>query len=158
MEHNMNQSDPITTKIFKTKDVIMEEGEKGNYVYLIISGSVDIFQTKNNTPELVATMSSGDILGEMGILTNEPRSATAIAREDSKVVMIRDHTLHSALLNDKLPIIKPLTKQLVLRCKGIEKENNENLLRIEKLEEEVLILKKQLLQHTIAAKKPNKEV
>ncbi len=154
MEHGMNLNDPITTKIFKAKDIIMEEGEKGHYVYLIISGSVDILQTKNGGPELVATMSSGDILGEMGILTNEPRSATAIAREDSKVVMIRDHTLHSALLNDKLPIIKPLTKQLVLRCKGIEKENNENLLRVEKLEKEVLDLKSQLLQYTLAAENP----
>lgn len=153
----MNVNDPITTKIFKAKDIIMEEGDKGHYVYLIISGSVDIFRTKNGSPELVATMSSGDILGEMGILANEPRNATAIAREDSKVVMIRDHTLHSALLNDKLPIIKPLTKQLVLRCKDIEKKNNENLLRIEKLEEELLILKSQLLQHTLASENPSDE-
>lgn len=150
----MTTNDPITTKIFKAGDVLMEEGEKGNHVYLIISGNVNIFQDKKGRSTPIATMSSGDILGEMGILTNEPRNATAIAVEDCKVVMIKDHTLHSALLNDRLPIIKPLTKQLVLRCKEAEKENNKNLKKMAKMAKEITELKEQLLQHTLSSDNP----
>lgn len=150
----MNESDPISTKIYKANEVIMEQGEKGNFVYLIISGSVNIYKTDKDNQQLIATMTSGDILGEMGILTNEPRNATAIAVEDSKVVMIRDHTLHSALLNDKLPIIKPLTKQLVLRCREIEQANTDNMIKIEKLEAEVALLKAQQLEHSLSQDNP----
>lgn len=150
----MQTIDPITTKIFKTDDVIMEEGERGNHVFLIISGSVDIYRNVDGQKSLLATMNSGDIIGEMGILANEPRNATAVAAEDCKVVMIRDHTLHSALLNDKLPIIKPLTKQLVLRCKEAESLNKQSLEKIEKLEAENQQLKEQLLQYTLAQENP----
>ncbi len=150
----MNNHDTITTRIYKTDEIIMEEGEKGNHVYLIISGSVKIFKRTENKPQSIATLSSGDIIGEMGILTNEPRNATAVALEESKVVLIRDHTLHSALLNDKLPIIKPLTKQLVLRCKDIEESNKRNLEKINKLEIEVAELKEQLLQRTLTEENP----
>ncbi len=150
----MNNNDTITTRIYKADEIIMEEGEKGNHVYLIISGSVKIFKRTENKPQSIATLSSGDIIGEMGILTNEPRNATAVALEESKVVLIRDHTLHSALLNDKLPIIKPLTKQLVLRCKDIEESNKRNLEKINKLEIEVAELKEQLLQRTLTEENP----
>lgn len=150
----MNENDPISTKIFRANEKIMEEGEKGNYVYLIIKGSINIYKGENGNQQLIATMTSGDIIGEMGILTNEPRSATAIAVEESKVVMIRDHTLHSALLNDKLPIIKPLTKQLVLRCKEVEQQNTEYLHKIEKLEEEIKDLREKMLDYSLSQDNP----
>lgn len=150
----MTTNDPISTKIFKAGDVLMEEGEKGSFVYLIINGTVNIFQDKEGEATQIAQMSSGDILGEMGILTNEPRNATAIAAEECKVVMIRDHTLHSALLNDRLPIIKPLTKQLVLRCKEAETANTKYIKKIAKLEKEIETLQEQLLQHTLSSENP----
>lgn len=112
----------------------MEEGKKGSHLYLIISGSVNIYQDKGDSATLITTMSSGEILGEMALLSNEPRNATAVASTECKTVMIQDQALNHALLNDRLPIIKPLTRQLVLRYKEAEKANRRLLQKIEQLE------------------------
>ncbi len=150
----MTENEPISTKIFKAGETLIKEGEKGNYIYLVMSGSINIYKTKNGEQKFIKRMSSGEIFGEMGILTNEPRNATAIAAETSKIIMIRDHALHSALLNDKLPIIEPLTRQLVLRFKEMEQEKEDNLSRIKHLEEEVATLKEQVLNLSLNLENP----
>lgn len=140
----MTTSESICSRVFQTGEVIMEEGQKGSHLYLIISGSVNLYQVKGDTSTLITTMTSGDILGEMGLLSNEPRNATAVAATECKTVMIQDAALNVALLNDRLPIIKPLTKQLVLRYKEAEKANRRLRQRITALEEQVEQLQEQL--------------
>lgn len=146
--YSMNTSESICSRVFQTGEIIMEEGQKGSHLYLIISGSVNLFRDKGDTSTLITTMTSGDILGEMGLLSNEPRNATAVAATECKTVMIQDQALNVALLNDRLPIIKPLTKQLVLRYKEAEKANKRLLQRITTLEEQVEKLQEQLTKQT----------
>lgn len=140
----MTTSDYICSRIFQAGEIIMEEGQKGSHLYLIISGSVNLYQHKGDSATLITTMTSGDILGEMGLLSNEPRNATAIAATECKTVMIQDQALNHALLNDRLPIIKPLTRQLVLRYKEAEKANRDLQQKITKLETRIAELEEQL--------------
>lgn len=142
----MTSNDSVSSRVFQPGEIIMEEGQKGNHLYLIISGSVNVYQNKGDDATLITTMSSGDILGEMGILSNEPRNATAIASTECKTVMINDQALNHALLNDRLPIIKPLTNQLVLRYKEAEKANRRLMQKIAELEAQIAQFKSQ--QHT----------
>jgi len=72
------------TVTFKAGQVIFEEGEAGNNMYVIQEGEVDIFlHTK-----LLETAGVGGIFGEMALVDNEPRSGTVIAKTDCKVVPI----------------------------------------------------------------------
>jgi len=71
---------------------IIREGDEGDFMLLIISGSVDIF--KNNAQserQLMTTVSPGMTLGEMSMIDGEPRFATCIATDTTVfAVLTRD--------------------------------------------------------------------
>jgi CRP/FNR family transcriptional regulator, cyclic AMP receptor protein len=69
---------------FKAGDVIFREGEPAVEFFVIQTGRVDI-QLGNR---LLATLGDHDIFGEMALIDPAPRSATAIAKTDVKIVPV----------------------------------------------------------------------
>jgi CRP-like cAMP-binding protein len=145
----MTTSAKFITKDFVEGETLFSQGDVGDYIFIIVHGSVEICKEANGKKEVIARLLSGDILGEMAVLTDEPRCATAITVEQTRVIMVKDRTLRLALLNDDLPILKPLTSQLVLRFKEAEQQANYYRRKFKKLEKEVGILKEQLLQNAL---------
>jgi len=66
-------------KIFEPDQIIFCEYEPGNDFYFIQDGNVKITKTMGDTQKTLDILSTGDIFGEMAILEEQPRSATAIA-------------------------------------------------------------------------------
>ncbi len=65
---------------FKAGEYIFREGEESDWAYLIVSGSIDIFKRmENKGTVLLATLGEGEIFGEMGIISDMPRAASAAA-------------------------------------------------------------------------------
>jgi CRP/FNR family cyclic AMP-dependent transcriptional regulator len=73
-----------TVHEFKAGDVIFKEGDPGAEFFVIQSGKVDI-QLGNR---LLGTLGDHDIFGEMALIDPAPRSATAIAKTDAKLVPV----------------------------------------------------------------------
>jgi CRP/FNR family cyclic AMP-dependent transcriptional regulator len=71
---------------YKPNEIIFCEFEPGNEFYFIQSGRVKIVKIINNREKTVDVMSDGDVFGEMAILEEEPRSATAIAMDHVKLL------------------------------------------------------------------------
>lgn len=76
--------------VFKEGEVIINEGEEGNFFYMIESGGVDVFiKAKGDAP--VVTLSSGAFFGEKALLSDDKRSATCVAKTDVKcLILLRD--------------------------------------------------------------------
>ncbi len=147
----MSDNAQFITKDFAAGEMLFSQGDVGDFIFIIINGTVDVCKTSNDKKEIVARMSSGDILGEMAVLTDTPRCASGIAAEPTRVIMVKDRTLRLALLNNDLPILKPLFSQLILRFKEAEQQANYYRRKFKKLEKEVAVLKENLLQHEISA-------
>ena len=64
---------------FDTDEYIFREGDDGDCAYIIDSGMVEISLDKEGRKLVVATLTKGDILGEMAIINREARSASARA-------------------------------------------------------------------------------
>jgi len=87
---------------FSAGQVIFQEGQPGNVMYAVKEGEVDILVHN----KVIITVGPDDILGEMALIDTKPRSATAIARTDCKLVPISEkrftflvqQTPHFALL------------------------------------------------------------
>ncbi len=107
---------------FNQGQVIFREDQPATNAYLIRSGKVAIYKNVEGHKVFVAHMIPGQILGEMGIITGEPRTATAEAAEYTELLVMDQETLQNAL-DDVLPIIKALLNQLISRIKRTDKKN-----------------------------------
>lgn len=79
--------DSTDYQMYGPGEEIFAEGQEGNFMYVIIDGEVDIL-TKDLAIDALA---AGDIFGEMALIDNSPRSASAVARTACKVVPVNQY-------------------------------------------------------------------
>jgi CRP/FNR family transcriptional regulator, cyclic AMP receptor protein len=60
-------------------DVIFREGEAAEGLYLVLAGTVRVSATSNKGQTVLASAHQNDVIGEMGVLDGQQRSATAVA-------------------------------------------------------------------------------
>jgi CRP/FNR family transcriptional regulator, cyclic AMP receptor protein len=79
-------------KKFEEGTVIIKEGDEQNtdYMILILSGEVTVesIVVSRRTPVTTAVLGAGSLIGEMGIVDGEPRSATCTATSDLKCAIL----------------------------------------------------------------------
>lgn len=63
---------------------LIEQGEAGRDVFIICGGSVEVSQSFGTAAAAVAVVKRGDLLGEMALLTDGVRRATAMTLEPSQ--------------------------------------------------------------------------
>ncbi|HEY41455.1 MAG TPA: cyclic nucleotide-binding domain-containing protein [Dehalococcoidia bacterium] len=69
--------------------VIFEEGSSGNEMYLIHTGSVALTTQQNDSgPVTLAVLKPGDFFGEMALVDDAPRSASAVTIEDTQLITL----------------------------------------------------------------------
>ena len=89
-------------KKFYQGEVIFEEGQEGDTVYVIRSGSVEISLTRENKKVVLARLGDGNCFGEMASVSSAKRSAAARALTYSEV-----YTLNASALEARGETIWP---------------------------------------------------
>lgn len=88
-------------KKYPSDKIIFAEGDPGDTLYLIINGSVRISKILNDKEEALAVLESKSFFGEMTLFDRQPRSAHAIAHEQSSVFAISADDLKGLFDNNK---------------------------------------------------------
>lgn len=79
----------LTERRFKPRQVIFAAGDPAERVYLILKGRVKIFQVADNGKEIILdVVGRGDVVGDMAIVEEGERTATAQAIEETMAVSI----------------------------------------------------------------------
>lgn len=86
----------IEIRKYSTGDVIFEQGAPGDGVYVVLKGCVEVIQKDGEDGEkvLLAQSESGSFFGETALLEDVPRTAVAVAVEDTKLVLFSRDALH----------------------------------------------------------------
>lgn len=74
----------LERKVFYAGQKVFKEGDRGDRAYLIQDGTVEI--VKNGMT--LATLAKGELFGEMALVDDQPRMASAVALTDVSVVVI----------------------------------------------------------------------
>ena len=82
---------------FVKGSAITRQGRVAHWLYLIVSGEADVWVEQNGKRTHVATLLSGSVVGEMGMMTGEPRRATVTARSDVECLRLGKSGLESVL-------------------------------------------------------------
>jgi small-conductance mechanosensitive channel/CRP-like cAMP-binding protein len=69
----------LVTTHFVHGEAMTRQGAKANWLYLIAEGDAEVVVGVDGKSQRVATLHGGDLFGEMGLMTGEPRSATVYA-------------------------------------------------------------------------------
>lgn len=80
--------DTMEKKVYSPGQDIFTENDKGDRMYLIDSGSVEVFIERRGKKIELARLSEGDFFGEMAILREDIRSATVRAVEEASVLAL----------------------------------------------------------------------
>ena len=89
------------------------EGANGREFVVLVDGIADVSQDG----EVVNTLGPGDFLGEISLVTGEPRTATVTTRSPSKL-LVMNATAFRSLLHDAPQIKKRVLATAALRAAG----------------------------------------
>jgi CRP-like cAMP-binding protein/small-conductance mechanosensitive channel len=112
-------ADHLVYAPFVAGDVITRQGAVAHWLYLIISGRAEIWLESPQGRTLVNVLQAGDVAGEMGLMTGEPRRATVVALTD--VVCYRlDKEGFSTVLSARPDIARQMSEILAARALQLE--------------------------------------
>ena len=78
----------MTRRQFAEGQFLFREGDSADGVFRLLSGAVDIIRELDGDPILLGTVDAGQFIGEMGVVENRPRSATARAASKVEVELL----------------------------------------------------------------------
>jgi CRP/FNR family cyclic AMP-dependent transcriptional regulator len=101
-------------------DLLFEEGDLGDEAYLIQSGEVEVFHKVGNEEFVIATLGKGEIFGEMSLIDNQPRMASARVMADTRLTVISRSAVQMRLqkLEQEDRVMRRLLDVLVNRLRG----------------------------------------
>lgn len=106
--------------------VLFREGDRGEEMYVLQSGQVQISMKVRGVEKVLSTLQPGEFFGEMAILNGKPRSATAVVSEDAKLLVIDSKTFE-AMIRGNSEIALRMIKKLASRLQEAD-DQIENLL------------------------------
>ena len=86
--------------------ILFKEGSNGDKLYLVLSGKIEIWKNYQDfTQELMAVKESGQLVGEMALIENLPRSASAVIKTSVRLLCIKQTDFNGIIQkNNAIPI------------------------------------------------------
>lgn len=89
-------------------DTVFLEGDAPTSAFLVESGRVEIRTVKDGVPMVLSVLGPGDLLGEMAVIDDAPRTATALALTDVALIEV-----DRAQINERIESSDPIVRALL---------------------------------------------
>lgn len=99
----------------KSGENIMENGEMGSSIYIIVNGKVRVHDGNKE----ISILNDRNFFGELSALDPQPRSATVTAIEDTTIFRIDEVVLYE-LISDHIDVAKGILHELCRRLRSIQ--------------------------------------
>lgn len=111
----------IEMQYYPKSYTLFKEGDEGDKMYIIKNGKVEItMEQAEKNP--IATLSTNDFFGEMALVSNDPRNATAKTLEDSEIFV-----LHKDVFQELMRINPEIATQISNEIIHRVNENDQKL-------------------------------
>jgi di/tricarboxylate transporter/CRP-like cAMP-binding protein len=99
---------------FAPGQTVFSQGDPGDALYVIVDGAVEIRGARGGAAERVAVLGPGDCLGEMALVTGDPRSATVVALSPTRLLRLDKERFQA--LSERHPVfLRELARVLCRR-------------------------------------------
>ena len=107
---------------YRKSEVVFKEGSTGSEMYLIHSGRVLLSVRQNETQEVpLVILNPGDFFGEMALVDDSPRSATASAVDDDTQLIVMDRARFLFMVRQQPEFALSLMHTLCQRLRDMDK-------------------------------------
>ena len=136
-------AEQIEKKEFKKDEYIIHQGDTDKDVYLITQGQVGVFKRKEGSSQeyQIATLSTGDVFGELALIDNAPRSTSIKAIEDIHLLYLAAPRISKLIQHHS--IYWKLSQKILLKLSARVRYTNEVI--VSSLEKELEQKKTQLI-------------
>lgn len=117
----------MTSTLFAEGQVLFREGDPADIVFRILSGTVDILRELDGEPILLGRVGAGQFIGEMGVVENRPRSATARAAGE-----VEAEILAPTAFFDQIAGSPPAARELIRRLSQRLREADDRVVNDER--------------------------
>ena len=121
--------------------VIFEEGSIGHEFYIIKSGKVEISHSIGEREKVIAVLQEGDFFGEMALLTDAPRSATAKAAGEVQLMALSMDEIFGHMEVDPqltVKLLRHILETLATRLRNANAALSSLVAKIHKLGDEAI--------------------
>ena len=90
LKPNEMQSVAMAAKfqLFNSQEIIVRQGEQGDAFYMIEEGLVDVYITGKNNGQPLVSLKKGTFFGEKALLSSDVRTATCVAQNNVKCLVL----------------------------------------------------------------------
>ena len=99
MSHQSNGLQVLNRKSYPEGTPIFRQGDPGNAAYIVQTGKVEIWVTENDEKKVLGVIGAGGIFGEMALIDQSPRMASATAVEPSVCIAVPDQVFQQKIAN-----------------------------------------------------------
>lgn len=123
MEHKDIEQIALYITAYRAKKgaTVMIEGDRENYMFILVAGRLQIIKRdEGNADKKLATVRAGKSIGEMSVIDGMNHSATAIAVEDSELLLLTKHNFDMLLERNPvmgLVMMKKIASLMSLRLR-----------------------------------------
>jgi CRP/FNR family transcriptional regulator, cyclic AMP receptor protein len=117
----------MTGKHFAVGQLLFREGDPADSVFRLLRGAVDIFRELDGEAILLGTVGAGQFIGEMGVVENRPRSATARAASEVEVEILTPTEFF-----DQIASSPPAARELIQRLSQRLREADDRIVNDER--------------------------
>jgi CRP-like cAMP-binding protein len=100
---------------------IFKEGDHGEEMFIIHSGSVRITKSTDEGEKTLVTLGTGDFFGEMAVIDKGPRSASAVANEETICIVLNEE-LFEQQMQRNAKIVKKILKNMSSRLRAMNEQ------------------------------------
>lgn len=104
----LDGDDKNFNRVYPKDTMIFAENMPGKELYIIQKGSIKITKMQNDNEMVLAVLKAGDIFGEMSLIENKPRSASAIAIDEATLLAVNRENFEN-MIKTQPQIINRLT-------------------------------------------------
>ena len=113
---------PKSVQRYGKSEIIFEQGSTGSEMYLIHRGKVLLSVRQDKTQQIpLAVLSPGDFFGEMALVDDSPRSATASAVEDDTQLIVMDRSRFLFMVRQQPEFALSLMHTLCRRLRDMDR-------------------------------------
>ena len=90
----------LETVHYKKNETVFEQDTEPSHIYIIHSGAIKLIVSEDDTPYELVVFEQGHCFGESSVIGIQPHTATAIATEDTELIVLSRTALMSIYKND----------------------------------------------------------